>query len=79
MTTDVTLDIAGMTCASCAQRIERKLNKLDGVTASVSYATETAVVAFPDTVSPDDLVATVANSSSTPTVAGWLTRAFSVA
>ena len=34
MTTDVTLDIAGMTCASCAQRIERKLNKLEGVTAS---------------------------------------------
>ena len=56
MTTDVTLDIAGMTCASCAQRIERKLNKLEGVTASVSYATEKAVVAFPDTISADELV-----------------------
>ena len=68
MTTDVTLDIAGMTCASCAQRIERKLNKLDGVTASVSYATEKAVVAFPDTVSADDLVATVvaAGYAATP-------------
>ena len=68
MTTDVTLDIAGMTCASCAQRIERKLNKLDGVTASVSYATERAVVAFPDTVSADDLVATVvaAGYAATP-------------
>ena len=53
------LPITGMTCASCANRIERKLNKLDGVTASVSYATEKAVVAFPDTVSADDLVATV--------------------
>ncbi|HET9998845.1 MAG TPA: heavy metal translocating P-type ATPase [Nocardioides sp.] len=68
MTTDVTLDIAGMTCASCAQRIERKLNKLDGVTASVSYATEKAVVAFPDTLSAEDLVATVvaAGYAATP-------------
>ena len=68
MTTDVTLDIAGMTCASCAQRIERKLNKLDGVTASVSYATEKAVVAFPDTLSADDLVSTVvaAGYAATP-------------
>ena len=60
MTTDVTLDISGMTCASCATRIERKLNKLDGVTASVSYATEKAVVAVPDTVTTEDLLATVA-------------------
>lgn len=36
----VELQIGGMTCASCAARIERKLNKLDGVTASVNYATE---------------------------------------
>ena len=55
MTTDVTLDISGMTCASCATRIERKLNKLDGVTASVSYATEKAR-AVPDTVTTDDLL-----------------------
>ncbi|WP_414690309.1 cation transporter, partial [Nocardioides sp.] len=57
-----------MTCASCAQRIERKLNKLDGVTASVSYATEKAVVAFPDTLSAEDLVATVvaAGYAATP-------------
>ena len=63
MTTDtreVDLDITGMTCASCANRIERKLNKLDGVTASVNYATERARVSFPETVSADDLVATVA-------------------
>ena len=38
------LPITGMTCASCANRIERKLNTLDGVTASVNYATERATV-----------------------------------
>ncbi|HJC70932.1 MAG TPA: heavy-metal-associated domain-containing protein, partial [Candidatus Brachybacterium intestinipullorum] len=36
----IELEIGGMTCASCANRIERKLNKLDGVSASVNYATE---------------------------------------
>ena len=59
MTTDVELGITGMTCASCANRIERKLNKLDGVVATVNYATEKAKVTFPGSVSPDDLVATV--------------------
>jgi len=55
------LEIEGMTCASCAARIERRLNKLDGVTASVNYATEKATVDFdPDIVSPDDLVGAVA-------------------
>src|SRR5690606_4758931 len=43
-TQEVELAIAGMTCASCANRIERKLNKLDGVTATVNYATEKAKV-----------------------------------
>ena len=56
---EVQLSISGMTCASCAARIEKKLNKLDGVTASVNYATEKATVAYPDAVTPDDLVATV--------------------
>ena len=42
----VELPITGMTCASCANRIERKLNELDGVTASVNYATEKATVDF---------------------------------
>src|SRR5215210_6296883 len=42
----VSLDIEGMTCAACAARIERKLNKLEGVEASVNYATEQAAVAF---------------------------------
>ncbi|QWT23773.1 heavy metal translocating P-type ATPase [Subtercola sp. PAMC28395] len=44
VSTDVSLDIAGMTCASCATRIERKLNRIDGVEASVNYATEKARV-----------------------------------
>jgi Cu+-exporting ATPase len=56
---DVELAITGMTCASCANRIERKLNKLDGVTATVNYATEKAKVSFPATVTPDQLVETV--------------------
>jgi copper chaperone CopZ len=56
---DIELEISGMTCASCANRIERKLNKLDGVVATVNYATEKAKVSFPDTFSPEDLVSTV--------------------
>jgi Cu+-exporting ATPase len=56
---DLEITITGMTCASCANRVERKLNKLDGVMATVNYATEKAKVHYPATVSPDDLVATV--------------------
>ncbi|MGZ5399392.1 MAG: heavy metal translocating P-type ATPase, partial [Nocardioides sp.] len=48
-----------MTCASCANRIERKLNKLDGVVATVNYATEKAKVSFPTSVTPEQLVTTV--------------------
>ena len=56
----VRLDVDGMTCASCAARIERKLNRLDGVEATVNYATEAATVSFdPRAVSLDDLIATV--------------------
>jgi Cu+-exporting ATPase len=55
----VELVIGGMTCASCAARIEKKLNKLDGVTATVNYATEKAKVTYAGTVTPQDLVATV--------------------
>jgi Cu+-exporting ATPase len=55
----VELVIGGMTCASCAARIEKKLNKLDGVRATVNYATEKAKVTFAGTVSPQDLVATI--------------------
>ena len=54
------LPIEGMTCASCATRIEKRLNKLDGVEASVNYATENAAVSFdPALVAPEDLVAAV--------------------
>ncbi|WP_049567181.1 heavy metal translocating P-type ATPase [Nonomuraea sp. SBT364] len=55
----VELSIGGMTCASCANRIERKLNKMDGVTATVNYATEKAKVTFPEGVDPQQLVAEV--------------------
>lgn len=55
----VELSISGMTCASCARRIERKLNRLDGVSATVNYATEKASVQFPDGLQVDDLVSTV--------------------
>ena len=56
----IELPIRGMTCASCASRIERKLNKLDGVTATVNYATEKASVAYEaDAVAPEQLVAAV--------------------
>ena len=54
-----------MTCASCANRIERKLNKLDGVTATVNYATEKAKVTFPDGVDPHDLIAEVEKAGYT--------------
>ncbi len=57
--TEIELAIGGMTCASCANRIERKLNKLDGVTATVNYATEKARVAAPAGVDPQALVAQV--------------------
>jgi len=57
----IRLDISGMTCASCAARIEKRLNKLEGVEASVNYATEQATVRFsPEVTSPDDLVGAVA-------------------
>ncbi|MGZ4255411.1 MAG: cation transporter, partial [Solirubrobacteraceae bacterium] len=55
----IELPISGMTCASCANRIERKLNKLDGVTATVNYATETAYVEYGDGLAPEQLVAAV--------------------
>lgn len=53
------LAIGGMTCASCAARIEKKLNRMDGVTATVNYATEKAKVTFSGDVTPEALVATV--------------------
>ncbi len=64
----VELEISGMTCASCANRIERKLNKLDGVTATVNYATEKAKVTFPQGLAPEDLVATVESAGYAATL-----------
>ncbi|MGW0250725.1 heavy metal translocating P-type ATPase [Nocardia goodfellowii] len=61
----VELVIGGMTCASCANRIEKKLNKLDGVTASVNYATEKARVDITGDVSAADLIATVEQTGYT--------------
>jgi Cu+-exporting ATPase len=55
----IELQIGGMTCASCAARIEKKLNKIDGVTATVNFATEKAHVDYVGDVSPDHLVAVV--------------------
>ncbi|MFE1947492.1 heavy metal translocating P-type ATPase [Streptomyces massasporeus] len=56
---EVELAIGGMTCASCAARIEKKLNRMDGVTATVNYATEKARVSYSGDVSVGDLIATV--------------------
>ncbi|MFE5630412.1 heavy metal translocating P-type ATPase [Streptomyces sp. NPDC056543] len=55
----VELAIGGMTCASCAARIEKKLNRMDGVEATVNYATEKAKVTFDAEISVQDLIATV--------------------
>ena len=56
---EVRLDLEGMTCASCVARIERQLNKLDGVDASVNFATEQATVQCDRSVSVEDLVSAV--------------------
>jgi len=57
--------IGGMTCASCATRVERKLNRLDGVTATVNLVTETASVSFPETLTAGDLIAVVQKTGYT--------------
>ncbi|WP_136025376.1 heavy metal translocating P-type ATPase, partial [Microbacterium sp. K21] len=61
----VELEIGGMTCASCAMRIEKKLNKLDGVTATVNYATEKAKVTAPNGFDPALLIAEVEKTGYT--------------
>jgi len=61
----IELEIGGMTCASCANRIERKLNKLDGVSASVNYATEKARVTVPEGYDPHDLVTVIEQTGYT--------------
>jgi Cu+-exporting ATPase len=67
-TREIELAIGGMTCASCANRIERKLNKLDGVTATVNYATEKARVVVSGDVEPDTLVEQVTAAGYTATL-----------
>ena len=59
MSRTIDLEIQGMTCASCAARIEKKLNRMPGVEASVNYATEKAHVVLPDGTGVDDAIATV--------------------
>ncbi|WP_062428782.1 heavy metal translocating P-type ATPase [Herbidospora daliensis] len=64
----IQLSIGGMTCASCANRIERKLNKIDGVTATVNYATEKANVVFAPGVSVRTLVEEVEKAGYSATL-----------
>ncbi|SFR94784.1 Cu+-exporting ATPase [Microbacterium sp. cf046] len=61
----VELEIGGMTCASCASRIEKKLNRLDGVSASVNYATEKALVTAPAGLDPHVLISEVEKTGYT--------------
>ena len=64
----VELEIGGMTCASCAMRIEKKLNKLDGVVATVNYATEKARITVPDGYDAALLIAEVEKTGYTAAV-----------
>ncbi|GAA2729375.1 heavy metal translocating P-type ATPase [Actinocorallia aurantiaca] len=61
----IELSIGGMTCASCANRVEKRLNKLEGVTATVNYATEKASVAYGPDVTPEDLITQVEKAGYT--------------
>ena len=83
----VNLAVEGMTCASCAARVENSLNRIDGVRASVNFATETATVEYTDGVRPRDLIAAVeatgyaatlpaesAEAADEDAAAGWLQR-----
>jgi Cu+-exporting ATPase len=85
----VDLDVTGMTCAACASRIERKLNKLDGVTATVNYATERARLQLAAPIPVEQLIKTIEATGygahlptpDEPTVdrAAWLKRRLLVA
>ncbi len=65
---EIEVAVGGMTCASCANRVERTLNKLDGVTATVNYATEKAKVSAPGGIAADQLVAAVESAGYTATL-----------
>ena len=67
-TEHVELQIGGMTCASCAARIEKKLNRMPGVQASVNYATEKAHVVLPEGTGVDAAIATVEATGYTATL-----------
>ncbi|MFB9903911.1 heavy metal translocating P-type ATPase [Allokutzneria oryzae] len=64
-TDELELVIGGMTCAACANRVQRKLNKLDGVSATVNYATEKAAVTAPAGTDPRTLISTVEQAGYT--------------
>ena len=64
----IELEIGGMTCASCASRIEKRLNRLDGVEASVNYATEKALVSGPAGLDPQTLIDEVVKTGYTAAV-----------
>src|SRR4051812_43059847 len=61
----IELEIGGMTCASCAGRIEKKLNRLEGVTATVNYATEKARATVPASITAADLIEVVKKTGYT--------------
>ncbi|MYW90611.1 copper-translocating P-type ATPase [Amycolatopsis rubida] len=69
-TRQLDLAVGGMTCAACAARVERSLGKLDGVRATVNYATERATVHCPPELDPASLVATIERAGYTATVRG---------
>ncbi|MPY54635.1 heavy metal translocating P-type ATPase [Streptomyces acidicola] len=62
---EIELTIGGMTCASCAARVEKKLNRMDGVSATVNYATEKAKVTYSEGIQVADLIATVVKTGYT--------------
>ncbi len=67
---EVSLAIGGMTCGSCAARVQDRLNAMDGVQATVNYATERARVTLPELLSPDRLVEEVRAAGFTAQVLG---------
>ncbi|OBB04476.1 copper-translocating P-type ATPase [Mycobacteriaceae bacterium 1482268.1] len=82
---ELTLSVGGMSCASCAARVEKRLNELDGVVATVNFATEQAAVHFPASVTAESLIAAIEETGYTATVpttagdesdakAGWTRR-----
>ena len=68
MPREVDLDITGMTCASCSARIEKRLSRLDGVSAEVNLPLETAHVVIDSELSDDDITAAVAKAGYGATV-----------